>query len=253
MSRLDGKVALVTGASRGIGRGIAGVFAAAGAKLVLVARTEAALDAVADGIRAGGGECEVVVADITSAEDTQNAVDAAVARFGRLDVLCHNAGIYPEVLLEDMTIADWDLVMRTNLTSSFLAIKASLPAMKAQRYGRIVLVSSITGPRVGFPGLSHYAASKGGMNGFMRTVALEVAPHNVTINAVEPGSIRTEGLADLGADAIAAMEEYIPMGVLGEPEDIGNAALFLASDDARFITGQSIVVDGGQILPEVPR
>jgi 3-oxoacyl-[acyl-carrier protein] reductase len=252
MSALDGKVALVTGASRGIGRGIARVFANAGAHVVLVARTESALDAVAEEIRAAGASCAVVVADITSADDMQRTVAAAIGRFGRLDVLCHNAGIYPKVPLEDMGLEDWDHVMRTNLTSTFLSIKACLPPMKAQRSGRIVLVSSITGPRVGFPGLSHYAATKGGMNGFMRTVALEVAPHNITINAVEPGSIRTEGLADLGDDVIAAMARYIPMGVLGEPEDIGHAALFLASDGARFVTGQSIVVDGGQILPEIP-
>lgn len=252
MNALDGRVALVTGASRGIGRGIAGVFAAAGASLVLVARTEAALDAVAEELQAGGASCAAVVADVAGTDGMQRAVDAAVERFGRLDVLCHNAGIYPEVLLEDMSLEDWDHVMRTNLTSSFLATKACLATMKAQGHGRIVLISSITGPRVGFPGLSHYAATKGGMNAFMRTAALELAPHNITINAVEPGSIRTEGLADLGADAIAAMERYIPMGTLGEPEDIGHAALFLASDGARFITGQSIVVDGGQILPEVP-
>ena len=124
--------------------------------------------------------------------------------------------------------------------------------MKKQHYGRIVLTSSITGARVGYPGLSHYASTKAGMIGFMRTAAVELAAHGITMNAVEPGSIRTEALKALGEDAIATMQRIIPLGMLGEPEDVGNAALFLASDAARFITGQSIVVDGGQILPEIP-
>ena len=249
---IDGKVAIVTGASRGIGRGIARLFAGSGASVLLVARTESTLQAVAGEIADAGGTCEVVVGDITRAEDNERMVQAAVERFGRLDVLCHNAGIYPEARIEDMQLDDWDHVFRTNLTSTFLGVKAALEVMKRQQQGRIVLISSITGPRVGYPGLAHYAATKSGMNGFMRTAAVELAPHGITINAVEPGSIRTEGLAGLGEEAIATMEGYIPMGMLGEPEDIGHAAMFLASDGARFITGQSIVVDGGQILPEIP-
>jgi 3-oxoacyl-[acyl-carrier protein] reductase len=122
--------------------------------------------------------------------------------------------------------------------------------MKAQHYGRIVLTSSITGPVTGFPGWAHYSATKAGMLGFLRTAALEFAPHGVTINAVLPGNIRTEGLADLGTDYLRRMEQAIPVGKLGEPEDVGYAALFLASDEARFITGQSLIVDGGQVLPE---
>jgi 3-oxoacyl-[acyl-carrier protein] reductase len=161
-------------------------------------------------------------------------------------------GIYPATPLADVELEEWDQVFRTNLTSTFLTVKACLPAMKEQRYGRIVLISSITGARVGYPGLSHYGATKAGMIGFMRTAAVELAEHGITINAVEPGSIRTEALQELGQDAIATMERIIPLGVLGEPEDVGYAALFLASDAARFITGQSIVVDGGQILPEIP-
>ena len=249
---VEGKIAIVTGASRGIGRGIANVFARDGASVVLVARTGPALEAVAGEIRDGRGTCGTGVADITRAEDMRRMAEATLAHFGRIDVLCHNAGIYPETPLEQMEQEEWDHVLGTNLTGTFLAVKACLPSMQERRYGRVVLISSITGPRVGYPGLSHYAATKAGMNGFMRTAAVELAPHNITINAVEPGSIRTEGLADLGEDAIAAMERYIPMGTLGEPEDIAHAAAFLASDGARFITGQSIVVDGGQILPEIP-
>jgi 3-oxoacyl-[acyl-carrier protein] reductase len=249
---LDGKIAIVTGASRGIGRGIAEVFARAGASTLLVARTKSALDEVAGGITSSGGSCETVVADVTRPEDMTRLADGTLERHGRIDVLCHNVGIYPETPLEDIELEEWDQVLRTNLTSTFLAVKACLPAMKEQRYGRIVLTSSITGARVGYPGLSHYAGTKAGMIGFMRTAAVELAAHGITINAVEPGSIRTEALRELGQDAIATMERVIPLGMLGEPEDVGYAALFLASDAARFITGQSIVVDGGQILPEIP-
>ena len=249
---LDGKVAIVTGASRGIGRGIAEVLARAGASTVLVARTKSALAEVADGITAAGGSCETVVADVTRAEDMAGLAEGTLDRHGRIDVLCHNVGIYPETPLDEIELDEWDEVVRTNLTSTFLAVKACLPAMRKQRYGRIVLTSSITGPRVGYPGLSHYAGTKAGMLGFMRTAAVELAAHGITMNAVEPGSIRTEALQDLGQDAIATMERVIPLGMLGEPEDVGYAALFLASDAARFITGQSIVVDGGQILPEIP-
>jgi 3-oxoacyl-[acyl-carrier protein] reductase len=249
---LDGKIAIVTGASRGIGRGIAEVLARAGALIVLVARTKSALDEVAEGIGASGGSAETAVADVTRQQDMARLVEDTVARHGRIDVLCHNVGIYPATPLQDIELEEWEQVLRTNLTSTFLAVKACLPAMKERRYGRIVLTSSITGARVGYPGLSHYAGTKAGMIGFMRTAAVELAAHGITINAVEPGSIRTEALRALGEDAIATMTRIIPLGMLGEPEDVGNAALFLASDAARFVTGQSIVVDGGQILPEIP-
>ena len=249
---LDGKVAIVTGASRGIGRGIAEVLARAGALIVLVARTKSALDEVAEGIGASGGSAETAVADVTSQHDMARLVEETLARHGRIDVLCHNVGIYPATPLQDIELDEWEQVLRTNLTSTFLAVKACLPAMKERRYGRIVLTSSITGARVGYPGLSHYAGTKAGMIGFMRTAAVELAAHGITINAVEPGSIRTEALRALGEDAIATMKRIIPLGMLGEPEDVGSAVLFLASDAARFITGQSIVIDGGQILPEIP-
>ena len=148
----------------------------------------------------------------------QAAVQAAVAaadRFGGIDILVQNAGMYPEQPIEQMTSDDWDLVHHTNLRGTFFAVQACIPAMRARGGGRIVLVSSITGVRTGFPGLAHYGATKAGMNGFMRSAALELAPYGITINAVEPGSIRTEGLAALGAPAIAAMEECIPAAAAG--------------------------------------
>ena len=149
-----------------------------------------------------------------------------------------------------MTGADFDHVMTTNLKGTFLSVTAVLPAMKAAKRGRIVLTSSITGPITGFPGWSHYGASKAGQLGFMRTAAIELAPWNITVNAVMPGNIRTEGLDGLGADYIASMEASIPQKRLGSVADIGNAALFFASEEAAYITGQTLVIDGGQTLPE---
>jgi len=245
-----GRTVIVTGASRGIGRGISRLFAQAGANVVLMARGQEGLDAVAADL--DPDRTMAMAGDVTRRTDLDRTVNAARGRFGRLDVFCHNAGIYPETPLEDVTLEEWHTVIDTNLTSTLLAVQACSRAMREQRYGRIVLVSSITGVRVGYPGLSAYSATKAGMLGFMRTAALELAPFGITINGVEPGSIRTEGLAGLGEEAIASMVEHIPIGSLGEPEDIAHTALFLASDGARFITGQSVVVDGGQTLPEIP-
>jgi 3-oxoacyl-[acyl-carrier protein] reductase len=181
----------------------------------------------------------------------REAAQMAVARYGRLDILCANAGIFPEVTLEEMTEADWDRVLDINLKGVFLSVKACLPALQEQEGGRIVITSSITGNRTGISGLAHYAASKGGINGFIKTAAMELAPYHITVNGVEPGNILTEGMeAQLGADYIEAQEEAIPLGRMGDPQDIAHAMLFLASDEARYITGQTIIVDGGQILPE---
>jgi 3-oxoacyl-[acyl-carrier protein] reductase len=183
-------------------------------------------------------------------EGCEAMVAAAVEKFGGVDVLCANAGIFPAAKLGEMTVADFDQVMATNLRSTFLSVSCVLPAMTKAGSGRIVLTSSITGPVTGFPGWSHYGASKAGQLGFMRTAAIELAPKNITVNAVMPGNIATEGLDGMGVDYIAKMEASIPMRRLGTVADIANAALFFASEEAAYITGQSIVVDGGQVLPE---
>ena len=248
---LGGKTALITGATRGIGLGIAEVFATAGASLVLTGRDTSAGQRAVAAMEAIGAKAWFCAADMRDQAAVRAAVAAAEERFGGIDILVQNAGMYPEVPIEQMTSDDWDLVHHTNLRGTFFAVQACIPAMRARGGGRIVLVSSITGVRTGFPGLAHYGATKAGMNGFMRSAALELAPYGITINAVEPGSIRTEGLAALGAPAIAAMEECIPLRRLGQPAEIGTTALFLASDLASYITGQSIVVDGGQTLPEI--
>jgi 3-oxoacyl-[acyl-carrier protein] reductase len=244
---LKGKTVIVTGASRGIGRGIARRFGEAGLNVLVASRTIAAAESVAAEI---GANASAFAADVTSPDDCAAMAEAALSRYGGIDILCANAGIFPSAQLGEMTAADFDHVLRTNLTGTFLSVSAVLPAMKGRRSGRIVITSSITGPITGFAGWSHYGASKAGQLGFMRSAALELAPWNITINAVMPGNIRTEGLDGLGGDYVAAMESSIPMKRLGSVEDIASAALFFASEEAGYVTGQTLVVDGGQVLPE---
>jgi 3-oxoacyl-[acyl-carrier protein] reductase len=247
---LAGRGVIVTGASRGIGRGIARRFGSAGCQVLVVSRKLEEAAPVAAEIVAAGGSARAFAADVTRQGEMEAMAAAAVQSFGRLDVLCANAGIFPAARLGVMTEADFDAVLATNLKGNFLAVSACLPALKAQGAGRIVLTSSITGPVTGFPGWSHYGASKAGQLGFMRTAAIELAPFGITVNAVLPGNIITEGLAGMGEDYRRAMAESVPMGRLGSVDDIANAALYFASDEAAYVTGQSLVVDGGQILPE---
>jgi 3-oxoacyl-[acyl-carrier protein] reductase len=247
---LKGRSVIVTGASKGIGRGIARRFGQVGCKVLVVARSAALAQSVATEIAAAGGQAAPLAADVTREADMQVMARAAIDLHGGIDVLCANAGIFPAARLEQMTEADFESVVGTNLKGTFLSVAACLPAMKAKHRGRIVLTSSITGPITGYPGWAHYGASKAGQLGFMRTAAIELAMHGITINAVLPGNIATEGLADLGRDYVAKMEQSIPMRRLGSVTDIANAALFFASDEAAYITAQSLVIDGGQILPE---
>lgn len=251
MKRMENKVAIVTGGAKGIGRGISKVFAEEGAKVLVVVRSEDTAKKVVEEIKSNGGEASYFIGDVSKEEDMNKMAETCIERYGKIDVLCHNAGIFPEVRLEDMTVEDWDTVNDINLKGTFLAVKACLPNMINNKYGRIVITSSITGNKTGAPGLTHYAASKGGVNGFIRSAAVELAKYNITVNGVEPGNILTEGMEDvLGEDYIKAQEATIPVGKLGEPEDIAYATLFLASDEAKYITGQGITVDGGQTLPE---
>ncbi|MBW4827719.1 MAG: 3-oxoacyl-ACP reductase FabG [Clostridiaceae bacterium] len=248
---MEDKVVIVTGGAKGIGRGISNVFAKEGGKVLVVVRSEDTAKKVVEEIESKGGEASYFIGDVSNEEDMNKMAQTCIDRYGKIDVLCHNAGIFPEKRLEDMTVEDWDLVNNINLKGTFLTVKACLPYMKEENYGKMVITSSITGNKVGNPGLTHYAASKGGVNGFIKSAAIELAKYNITVNGVEPGNIMTEGMeAQLGAEYIKAQEASIPMGKLGEPEDIAYAALFLASDEAKYITGQTITVDGGQILPE---
>lgn len=242
-----GRAVVVTGGSKGIGKGIARVFADAGAKVAVLSRHGEEAAATAEEL---GNGAIGVAGDVTD-EGSLAAAFAAVAKaFGGIDVLCANAGIFPPDKLEEMTGDAWDLVVDTNLKGTFLSVKAALPWLKASDQGRIVITSSITGPVTGYPGWTHYGATKAGQLGFMRTACIELAKYGITVNAVMPGNVKTEGLADLGADYEASMAASIPLRRLGTVEDIGNAALYFASKEAGYVTGQTIVVDGGQILPE---
>ncbi len=248
--RLDGKVAIVSGSGRGIGKAIARIFAHEGARVVVADIDTETGKRTAEEIEQANGQAFFVASDMSRKTDVDDLARAALTRYGRIDILCHNAGIYPRARLEDMAEADWDKVCAVNLKSAFLAIKACLPQMKRQAYGRIVITSSITGPRTVIPGLAHYAATKAGLNGLIRTAAVEFARYNITVNGIEPGTILSDGMREKGEAYIQSVAQSIPMGKLGEPEDIAYAMLFLASDEAKYITGQTIIVDGGQILPE---
>ncbi|WP_028062120.1 glucose 1-dehydrogenase [Solirubrobacter soli] len=247
MLRLDGQAAIVTGGARGIGRGIATVLAAEGAHVAIAdldlegARvTAAALDGIA------------VRVDARDRLDAAAMAAAVLESFGRIDILAANAGIYPLALVEQIDEREWDRVNDLNTKGAFWALQACVPAMRAAGYGRIVLTSSITGPITGHPGYVHYGASKAAMLGFMRSAAIELAPSGVTVNAVMPGNVATEGLDEAGDEHQRRMLASIPMRRFADPADIGWAVRFLASVEARYITGQTLIVDGGQVLPETP-
>lgn len=244
--RLEEKVAIVTGGTRGIGKGIAQLFAAHGAKVLITSRNQNELDNIAREI---SGDVVTLQADITSQHDMEKMAKFAVEQFGRIDILCQNAGIYSTTPIVDMTEAHWDEVCNTNLKGTFLSVKACLPIMEQQSYGRIVVISSITGPKVAQSGCAHYGASTAGVNGFIKTAALEMARKGITVNGIEPGNIMTEILIEQPYEEIDNLRKTIPMGELGTVFDVAYAALFLASDEARYITGETIVVDGGQLLP----
>jgi 3-oxoacyl-[acyl-carrier protein] reductase len=247
---IKGKSVIVTGASKGIGKGIARVFARHGAKVLVVGRDLKSAEATAKEFEQAGGTASGFSADVTSLADMEKMAKTAAERYGGVDVLCANAGVFPQVKMEEMSPETWDEVMATNLKGTFLSVKASIPYLKKSGEGRIVITSSITGPVTGFPGWTHYGATKAGQLGFMRTACMELAKYGITVNAVLPGNIKTEGLIGLGPDYMKGMAAAVPLGKLGEVEDIGHAALFFASREAGYITGQTIIVDGGQILPE---
>jgi 3-oxoacyl-[acyl-carrier protein] reductase len=191
-----------------------------------------------------------LVADVTDPEDCRRAVQTAVERHGGLDIVCANAGIFPSGRLEDLTPDDVEQVLAVNFKGTVFIVQAALSALAASERGRVIITSSITGPITGYPGWSHYGASKAAQLGFLRTAAIELAPKQITINAVLPGNIITEGLIEMGQEYMDQMASAVPAGRLGSVADIGHAALFFATDEAAYITGQSLVVDGGQILPE---
>lgn len=249
-SSIEGRSVVVTGGSKGIGRGIVQVFARAGCKVLIASRDAAASAAAVEAMADLPGEVSSVVVDVSDQEACQEMARVAVERHGGIDVLCANAGVFPAAKLTTMTSEDLHHVMGINFYGTVYSVQACLDELKRSRAGRVVITSSITGPFTGFPGWAHYGASKSAQLGFMRTAAMELAPAGVTVNAILPGNIATEGLEGMGEEYQRQMAEAIPHGRLGGVEDIGNAALFFATDEAAYVTGQALVVDGGQILPE---
>ena len=247
---LKGKSVIVTGGSKGIGKGIARVFASHGAKVLIVGRDLKAAEATAQEFVKAGGTASGFSADVTRLESMQAMAKEAANRYGGIDVLCANAGMFPQVKMEELTPETWDEVVDTNLKGTFLSVKACIPYLKNSKQGRIVITSSITGPVTGYPGWTHYGATKAGQLGFMHSACVELAKYNITVNAVMPGNVITEALKDLGQSYVDGMTAEIPLKRLGTVDEIGHAAAFFASAEAGFITGQQLVVDGGQIVPE---
>ena len=244
---LAGKVALVTGGGRGIGRGVALALARAGADVVVaVSRDVAAAEAVAEEMRGLGRRALARQADVSNGEQAEELVAAAVSELGRIDILVNNAGITRDGLLMRMPEADWDAVMDVNLKGTFNCTKAALKRMVRQRSGRIVNVTSVMGV-TGNAGQANYAASKAGIIGLTKSTAKEVGSRGITCNAVAPGWIRTAMTEGLPEEVAGQVLKQIPLGRLGEPEDVAGLVLFLCSDSASYITGQVVVVDGGLI------
>jgi 3-oxoacyl-[acyl-carrier protein] reductase len=241
---LSGRVALVTGASRGIGRTIAIVLGRSGCKVACVARSVDKLDETVAAIRSSGGAAEAIACDVTDGASVQKAVDAVLEKWEKLDILVNNAGITRDTLTPRMTDDDWDSVINTNLRGTFLFTRAVTRPMMQARFGRIINISSVSG-LVGNPGQANYSASKAGVIGLTRTVAKELASRKVTVNAVAPGFIATEMTDALGPMVLDEVKKRIPAKRVGQPEEVAYAVLFLASEAASYITGQTLTVDGG--------
>jgi 3-oxoacyl-[acyl-carrier protein] reductase len=243
-SELANKIALITGASQGIGRACALTLAAQGATVALAARNEGKLRAVAQEIASAGGQAEPFVLDIANEASIKDRVKAVIAKFGRIDILINNAGITRDMLLLRMKRADWDDVIATNLTGTFLLTQAVLSSMMKSRWGRIISISSVVG-ETGQAGQANYAASKAGLIGFTKSLAREMASRNVTANVIAPGMIETAMTAVLDEKQKAMMMQIIPLGRAGTDQDIANAVAFLASEKASYITGHTLDVNGG--------
>jgi len=246
--KLEGKVAIITGASKGIGREIALLFAKEGAKLVLTARSEELLRSLSGEIKAAGGaEPLCVPLDVKDSEKVDELVDKTLDKFERVDILVNNAGVTRDGLLLRMSDEDWDEVLDTNLKGAFLCLRAVAKPMMRQRAGRIINMASVIG-LIGNAGQANYAASKAGIIALTKSAAKELGSRNILINAIAPGFIDTDMTRALSDDIKNAILKSIPVGKLGQPTDIAKAALFLASDESSFVTGQVLTVDGGMVM-----
>jgi len=248
---VDGKVAIITGAGQGIGEAIARLFAQEGAQVIVNARTEAKVVSVVESIARDGGVAHSVPADIATVAGVELLIAGALNRFQNIDILVHNAGIFPYNPLEDMDDDSWNKVINVNLTGAYRLTKSCIPAMKERGAGRVLFTSSVQGNHVAVPGCAHYAASKAGLNGLIRSAAMELAPYNITVNGVEPGLVMTSGVENtLSERRRDLMAQYVPLKRWGQPIEIAHAMLYLASEEAAYVTGQTIIVDGGALLPQ---
>lgn len=248
---LIGRTSLVTGGGQGIGRAICLVFAAHGASVVVADLSRERAESVADEIRRGGGRAYAVAADVADRGSIEPLVSFCEQQSGGLDVLVHNAAYFPLRAFRDIDSELLERTLAVNLEAAFWLTQAALPLLARSEQGRVLVTSSVTGPRVAYPGLAHYAASKAGLNGFIRAAALELASAHITVNGVEPGMIETAATGNLGDEHHATeLTRGVPLGRLGRPQDIAHAMLFLASEAAAYITGQTLIVDGGALLPE---
>lgn len=248
---LRDKTAVVTGAGQGIGRGVATVFAASGARVLVATRRAENGQKTVDAIRQAGGTAELMVVDVGSSAACQQVVDRAVEIFGGLHIVVHNAGVFPISHIASISDDELDHVLSVNLKAAFWLSRAAIPHLLKAGWGRLLFTSSVTGPRVAMPGFAAYGASKAGLNGFIRTAGLEYAKRNITVNGVEPGFILTPAMDVFGSETeVDEMRALIPAGRFGHTDDIAYAMLFLASEHAGYITGQTLVIDGGSTLPE---
>jgi 3-oxoacyl-[acyl-carrier protein] reductase len=244
---LSGRVALVTGASQGIGRACALKLASAGATVAVAARNQEKLDQLVSEISSTGGKAAAFALDVTDEEQVKSAMKEAIAQFGKIDILINNAGITRDQLVMRMKRADWDVVLQTNLTSAYLCIQQVMSSMLKQRWGRIINITSVFG-QMGQAGQANYAASKAGLIGLTMAIAREVGSRNITCNAVSPGFIETAMTATLGDEFKQTAAKQIPLGRVGAPEDVASAVAFLASDEASYITGHVLNVNGGLLM-----
>jgi 3-oxoacyl-[acyl-carrier protein] reductase len=245
--KLEGRVALVTGASQGIGHACALALALEGATVAVAARNRQKLDELASEINSAGGKTAAFVMDVTDEEQVKSAIKSAIAQFGKIDILVNNAGVTRDQLLMRMKRADWDTVLNTNLTSAYLCMQQVIGSMLKQRWGRIINITSVFG-QMGQAGQANYAASKAGLIGLTMAMAREVASRNITCNAVAPGFIETSMTAALSEEFKENAVKNIPLGRVGSPEDVASAVRFLASDDAAYITGHVLSVNGGLLM-----
>ena len=247
MFDLNNKVAIITGASQGIGRTIALIFAESGANVICIARSESKIKELCIEITDQGGQASPITCDVGNGDAFANAIKSVTNENGKLDILINNAGITRDALLMRINDTQWDEVLNTNLKGAFHGMKSAIRPMMRNKYGRIINISSIVG-LTGNPGQANYAASKAGLIGMTQSIAKEVGTRGITVNCIAPGWIDTEMTVDLPDNSRKDLLDRIPIGKIGKPEDIAHAAVFLASDEASYITGQTITVDGGRVI-----